>query len=465
MSDKTYDLLVLGAGPGGYVAAIRAAQLGLKTAIVDANAALGGTCLRIGCIPSKALLDSSHRYHSAQHELIDHGVHVAGVGLDLEKMMQRKDKVVKALTGGVKSLMKKNEVDVTHGRGVLRGPGEVEVTGDEGEKTTLEAEKIVLATGSVPSTLPGVELDGDRVGSSTEALAYPEVPERLVVIGAGYIGLELGSVWARLGSQVTVLEYLDRILPGMDLEIAKAAQKIFQKQGLELRLGTKVTGVERDGDLCRVQSEGNDPIECDRVLVAVGRKPASQEIGLEEVGVETDERGFVQVDEHYATNVPGVYAIGDLIGGALLAHKAEEEGIACVESIVTGYGHVHYDAIPGVVYTEPEIASVGRTQEQLEEDGVPFKKGTFPYRGNGRARAMGAEEGLVKVLAHQETDRILGVHILGAHAGDLIAEAVAAIEFGATAEDLARTSHAHPTLAEIVKEACLAATEDRAIHI
>lgn len=464
MPETNYDLLILGAGPGGYVAAIRAAQLGMRVACIDENPQLGGTCLRIGCIPSKALLDSSERYHQSQHELLQHGIHVAGVGLDIEQMMARKDKVVKTLTGGVRSLLKKNKVAVVTGRGRLIAANEVLVVDGKGTETTLHGQRIILATGSVPSTLPGVEFDGERIGSSTEALSYREIPERLVVIGAGYIGLELGSVWARLGARVTVLEYLDRILPGMDAEIAKAAHKVFEKQGLEILLGTQVTGVEREGDVCRVHRHGAESIAADAVLVAVGRKPASTGLGFEELGIETDARGFVKVDEHYQTNIQGVFAIGDLIGGALLAHKAEEEGVACVEAMATGYGHVNYDAIPGVVYTEPEIASVGKTQEQLESEGVAFRKGVFPYRANGRARAMGAEEGMVKVLVDATTDRILGVHILGAHAGDLIAEAVAAIEFGATAEDLARTSHAHPTLAEVLKEACLA-TADRALHI
>lgn len=466
MSDQPHDLIILGAGPGGYVAAIRAAQLGLDVACIDENAALGGTCLRVGCIPSKALLDSSERFHSAQHDLLQHGVHVAGVGLDLEQMMKRKDKVVKTLTGGVRSLLKKNKIRIIQGRGRLAGQGTVVVQSAEGNEETVQGAKIVLATGSVSAELQGVELDGERIGSSTEALSFPQVPEHLVVIGAGYIGLELGSVWARLGARVTVLEYLDRILPGMDAEIAKQAQKIFAKQGLEFRLGTKVTGATREegSTTCTVTCDGADNLECDAVLLAVGRRPATQGIGLEEAGVELDDRGFVRVDEHFRTNVEGVYAIGDLVGGALLAHKAEEEGIACVEGIAGGHGHVNYDAIPGVVYTEPEIAAVGRTEEQLEADGVAYRKGTFPYRANGRARAMGAEDGMVKVLAEESTDRLLGVHILGAHAGDLIAEAVAALEFGASAEDVARTSHAHPTLAEILKEACMASA-GRAVHI
>ncbi|MEM6705889.1 MAG: FAD-dependent oxidoreductase, partial [Acidobacteriota bacterium] len=317
--------------------------------------------------------------------------------------------------------------------------------------------------GTVPATLPGIELGG-KIGTSTEGLAYDQVPEHLVVIGAGYIGLEMGSVWARLGAKVTVLEYLDRILPGADAEIAAAAQKIFAKQGLDFQLGARVTGAREEGDGCVVEAEGHDPIHCDAVLVAVGRRPATEGIGLEELGVETDPRGYIVVDGKYQTNVPGVFAIGDLIGGLLLAHKAEEEGIACVESMATGYGHVNYDAIPGVCYTAPELATVGKTEEQLKEAGVDYRKGTFPFRGNGRARAVGHDDGMVKMLVDAKTDRILGVHILGHHAGDLIAEAVAAIEFGASAEDLARTSHAHPTLAEAVKEAALA-TDGRPIHI
>jgi len=453
---------VIGAGPGGYVAAIRAAQLGLDVACIEEEEALGGTCLRIGCIPSKALLEASERFHEAGHTLADFGINVTGVELDLPRMLERKNKVVLALTGGVAHLFKKNKVTRYRGHGRITGPGRVAVDGAAPEE--LEAKHVLIATGSSVAPLRGVTLDGDRIGTSTEALSYPEVPKHLVVIGAGVIGLELGSVWRRLGAKVTVLEYLGRILPGMDSEIAEEAERIFTKQGLEFRLGAKVTGARREGNQVFVSVEGQPDIECDRVLVAVGRVPNTAGLGLDTVGIELDPRGRVPIDDQFRTYVAGFYAIGDVVRGPMLAHKAEEEGVACVEHIVTGYGHVNYDAIPGVVYTHPEVASVGKTEEELKELNIPYRKGVFPYIANGRARALGAVEGRVKMLAHRDTDRILGVHIIGAHAGDLIAEAVTAIEFGATSEDVARTSHAHPSLAEIMKEAAFAVS-GRAIHI
>jgi len=459
---KKHDLIVIGAGPGGYVAAIRAAQLGLDVACIEDEEALGGTCVRVGCIPSKALLEASERYHEAGHTLADFGIKVSGVELDLPRMLERKTKVVAALTGGVAHLFKKNKITRYRGHGRIVGPGRVVVDGAQPEE--LEAKHVLIATGSNVAPLRGVTLDGDRVGTSTEALSYPEVPKHLVVIGAGYIGLELGSVWNRLGAKVTVLEYLERILPGMDSDIAEEAERIFTKQGIEFRLGSKVTGTRREGDKVFVSVEGQPDIECDRVLVSVGRVPNTTGLGLDTVGIELDPRGRIPIDDQFRTYVAGFYAIGDVVRGPMLAHKAEEEGVACVEHIVTGYGHVNYDAIPGVVYTHPEIASVGKTEDELKASNVPYRKGVFPYIANGRARALGAVEGRVKILAHQATDRILGVHIVGAHAGDLIAEAVAAIEFGATSEDIARTSHAHPTLAEIVKEAAFAVA-GRAIHI
>ena len=459
---KKHDLIVIGAGPGGYVAAIRAAQLGLDVACIEEEEALGGTCLRIGCIPSKALLEASERFHEAGHTLADFGINVTGVELDLPRMLERKNKVVLALTGGVAHLFKKNKVTRYRGHGRITGPGRVAVDGAAPEE--LEAKHVLIATGSSVAPLRGVTLDGDRIGTSTEALSYPEVPKHLVVIGAGVIGLELGSVWRRLGAKVTVLEYLGRILPGMDSEIAEEAERIFTKQGLEFRLGAKVTGARREGDQVFVSVEGQPDIECDRVLVAVGRVPNTVGLGLDTVGIELDPRGRVPIDDQFRTYVAGFYAIGDVVRGPMLAHKAEEEGVACVEHIVTGYGHVNYDAIPGVVYTHPEVASVGKTEEELKELNIPYRKGVFPYIANGRARALGAVEGRVKMLAHRDTDRILGVHIIGAHAGDLIAEAVTAIEFGATSEDVARTSHAHPSLAEIMKEAAFAVS-GRAIHI
>jgi len=459
---KQHELIVIGAGPGGYVAAIRAAQFGLDTAIVEKEPALGGTCLRIGCIPSKALLESSELYQEARHGFEAHGIALGEVGLDLKKMLKRKDAVVKALTGGVGSLIKKNKITRYEGHGRLAGSGKIVVDTADGDEK-LKAKHIVIATGSKVAPLRGVKLDGDRIGSSTEALSYNEVPGHLVVIGAGYIGLETGSVWLRLGAKVTVLEYLDRILPGMDAGLAAEAQKIFEKQGFKFRLGAKVTGAAVNGGRCTVEVEGLDPIECDRVLVAVGRIPNTDGLGLDEAGIEPDKGGRIPVDEHFATAAQGIYAIGDVIRGPMLAHKAEEEGIACVERIVTGFGHVNYDAIPGVAYTHPEIASVGKTEEQLKEAGIDYRKGQFPFRANGRARALGQMDGKVKILADAETDRVLGVHIIGPRAGDLIAEAAVAIEFGASSEDIARSNHAHPTLAEVLKEAALDVA-GRAIH-
>lgn len=458
-----HDMIIIGAGPGGYVAAIRAAQLGFNVACVEKEESLGGTCVRVGCIPSKAMLESSERFHDVQHSFKDHGINVDGVKLNLEKMLARKNKVVKANTDGVAYLFKKNDITRYQGTGEITAPGKVTVHGAEGDKD-LEAEHIIIATGSSVATIPGVEPDGDRIGTSTEALEYTEVPEHLIVIGAGYIGLELGSVWSRLGAKVTVLEYLDRILPGMDAELAKDALKIFKKQGLEFHLGSKVTSAKVEGDKVTVEVEGMDPITGDRVLVSTGRKANTEGLGLKDVGVELDERGRVKVDEHFKTNVEGIHAIGDVIPGPMLAHKAEEDGVACVELIKTGAGHVDYDIIPGIVYTEPEIATVGKTEEQLKDEGVEYNKGIFPYQANGRARALGMTEGKVKILADAGTDRVLGVHIIGARAGDLIAETVAAMAFGASSEDIARTVHAHPTLSEIVKEAALA-VEGRAIHM
>ncbi len=458
-----FDVIIIGAGPGGYVAAIRAAQLGLKVASVEKEPTLGGTCVRVGCIPSKALLESTERYADARDHLADHGVHVEGVRFDLAAMQARKEAVVKSNTDGVAYLFKKNGVERVTGTGRLVGPGEVHVDTADGERR-LEATHVVLATGSRVASLRGVTFDGDRVASSTEALAWDEVPSQLVVVGAGVIGLELGSVWRRLGAEVTVLEYLDRILPGIDGEIAKDARKLFAKQGMTIRTGVAVTGASVKSKRVTVQVDGGEDVEADRVLVATGRVPNHEGLGLADVGVQVDERGRVVVDDGFETTVPGVYAIGDLIHGPMLAHKAEEDGVALIERLVTGHGHVDYDLVPNVVYTDPEIASVGRTEEALTAQGVPFRKGTFPFQANGRARAMGRTEGKVKVLAHRDTDRVLGVHVLGPRAGDLIAEAVAAMAFHASSEDLARVVHAHPTLAEAVKEAALA-VEGRALHV
>jgi dihydrolipoamide dehydrogenase len=457
-----HDIVIIGAGPGGYVAAIRAAQLGFDVAVVEKAQTLGGTCVRVGCIPSKALLESSERYAEVQHAYRDHGIQVDGVTLDLSAMMARKDGVVKSNTDGVAFLFKKNKITRYQGTGTIQSVGQVKVQGDE--ETILECEHIIIATGSRVAPLNGVELDYDRIGTSSEAIAYSEVPGHLVVIGAGVIGLELGSVWKRLGSRVTVLEYLDRILPGMDAEIAKEALKVFQKQGIEFQLSAKVTGATSDGSGCTVTVEGQDDIQCDRVLLSTGRLPNTEGLGLETLDIKTDRRGAILVDEHFQTNVKGIYAIGDVIPGPMLAHKAEEDGVACVEMLKTGAGHVDYNLVPAVVYTEPEIATVGQTEEQLKDAGIQYRKGIFPYMANGRARALGATEGKVKILANASTDRVLGVHIIGKAAGDLIAEAVAAMTYGASSEDIARTVHAHPTLAEIVKEAALA-VDGRALHI
>ncbi|MCA9794435.1 MAG: dihydrolipoyl dehydrogenase [Candidatus Eremiobacteraeota bacterium] len=455
----SFDLIVIGGGPGGYVAAIRAAQLGQKVACVEKEDIFGGTCLRVGCIPSKALLESSELLHEAKSNFKRHGIVVGEVSVDLAAMMRRKDTIVKTLGKGIDGLFKKHGITPLKGTARFVDGSTIEV-----DDQRYQAKNFLIATGSVPASLPGIELDGDRIGSSTEALKYPEVPGHLVVIGAGAIGLELGSVWGRLGAKVTVLEYLDRILPGADLEIAQAAQASFKRQGMTFHLGCKVTGARLQGEGCIVERAEGDPIECDRVLVSVGRRPNTEGLGLEAIGLETDRRGFISVDEHFKTGVPGVYAIGDVIGGAMLAHKAEEEGVACVEHMVTGYGHVDHNLIPAVVYTHPEVASVGRTEEQLKEDGIEIRKGTFPFAANGRARALGSFDGLAKVIADAETDRILGVHIVGPRAGDLIAESVVAMAFSASSEDIARICHAHPTLPEVVKEAALA-VDGRPLHI
>ncbi|MEQ9408314.1 MAG: dihydrolipoyl dehydrogenase [Fuerstiella sp.] len=458
----SYDLIVIGAGPGGYVAAIRAAQLGLKTAVVEREQKLGGTCLRVGCIPSKALLETTELLERSRLDFAERGIKVGETTVDLPTMMAHKDGVVAHMDGGVQGLLKKHKIDRHFGHGRLLGDNRVEVVADN-ETTQLTARRILIATGSVPSSFPGMEPDGDRIGTSTEALSWPDVPGHLVVIGAGVIGLELGTVWRRLGSRVTVLEYLPRILPGTDAQVATEAQKILQKQGMEFHLGTKVQKVESDGTTCTIDMEGREPISCDRVLVAVGRRPCTDRLGLEQAGVQTDTRGFIQVNSSYQTTAPGVFAVGDVIGGAMLAHKAEEEGIACVEKIVTGYSHINYGAIPGVIYTAPEIASVGETEDALKEQGRRIRVGRFRFAANGRARAAGHVDGFVKIIADADTDRVLGVHIIGAHAGELIAEAVLAMEFGASSEDIARCCHAHPTLAEAVKEAAMA-VDRRAIH-
>lgn len=459
MAEQNFDLVVLGGGPGGYVSAIRGAQLGLKTAVIDENPQFGGTCLRVGCIPSKALLESSHLLVEARDHMVEHGITATKLTVDLAAMMKRKSNIVDTLTGGINMLLKRNKVTTYVGRGTLAGNGKVSVsTGD-----TLTAKHIIVATGSNPMKLPGIEFDDNFIGDSTTALSYSSVPRTLVVIGGGYIGLELGSVWNRLGAKVIILEGMDRVLAGLDQEIARGAKRTFEKQGLEFRTSMWVESAKRSGKGCVVKCKDHDPIECDRVLVSAGRSPNTKGIGLETAGVQVDKRGFITVDSNMKTSANGVYAIGDCVGGAMLAHKASEEGVACVEKIVTGHGHVNYDAIPAIVYTHPEIASVGKTEEQLKEAGIKYRKGSCPFGANGRARAIGDVDGKIKVLADAETDRILGVHAIGARAGDLIAEAAIAMNFGASSEDLARCCHAHPTLSEIMQEAALA-VDGRAIH-
>ena len=466
---SAYDLVVIGTGPGGYVCAIRAAQLGLRTAVVEKRATHGGTCLNVGCIPSKALLHASEAYEEAGKHFPTLGIEVSGVKLDLKKMMAFKQEGVAGNTKGVEFLLKKNKVDSYHGTGRIAGAGRVEVVAEDGGNHMLETKNIVIATGSDVAPLKGVEIDEKTVVSSTGALELEKVPGKLVVIGAGVIGLELGSVWRRLGSEVLVIEYLDRVLPGMDGEVGKQFQRILEKQGITFKLSAKVTGVStgKGGATVTVEPAAGgeaETIKADAVLVSIGRVPYTQGLGLESVGVQLDNRGRIQTDSHYATNVTGIYAIGDVIAGPMLAHKAEDEGVAVAEILAGQSGHVNYAVIPNVVYTFPEVASVGRTEEELKKDGVAYKAGKFPFTANGRAKANGTTDGFVKILADAESDKVLGVHIVGADAGNLIAEVAVAMEFSASAEDIARTCHAHPTLTEAVKEAALA-VDKRAIHI
>ena len=467
----TYDVIVIGGGPGGYVAAIRAGQLGMKVACVENRATLGGTCLNIGCIPSKALLQSSEKFEETRHALAQHGIKVAGVDLDLGTMLARKDKVVSDNVKGIEFLFKKNKVDWIKGKGRITAPGTVQVAlnGDGGGSTDLKAKSIVIATGSDIVQLPGVEVDEKQVVSSTGALSLPQVPKHLVVVGGGYIGLEMGSVWRRLGAEVTVVEFLDRITPNMDNEVGKQLQRVLQKAGFKFMLGTKVVAAKKDKSgvtLTLEPAQGGDRTElkADVVLVAIGRRPYTDGLGLETVSVQLDNRGRIMVDGNFQTNVPGIYAIGDVIAGPMLAHKAEEEGTVVVEMLSGLRPHINYDAIPAVIYTWPEVASVGKTEEELKAAGVQYKTGKFPFTANGRARANGMTEGFVKILADAKTDRVLGMHIIGPDAGTMIAEAALALEYGASAEDIARTSHAHPTLNEAVKEAALA-VEGHPIHI
>lgn len=463
-NNKIFDVVVIGGGPGGYVAAIRAAQLGLKVACVEKRGALGGTCLNVGCIPSKALLHSSELFEEMGHAA-EHGIKVGKLDVDIKAMMARKDKVVLDLTKGIEGLFKKNKVEYFKGHGTIVGPDAVKID----DSDMLKAGKIIIATGSEVMPLPGVTIDEKKIVSSTGALELSEIPAHLVVVGGGVIGLELGSVWRRLGSKVTVVEFLDRIVPGTDSEVAKQFQRILEKQGIEFKLGTKVTAVDAKGKTATLTLEPaaggkKEELKADVVLVAIGRRPHTDKLGLDKVGVKLDERGRVIVNNHFQTNIPSIYAIGDVIAGPMLAHKAEEEGVAVAETIAGQAGHINYDAIPGVIYTAPEVATVGKSEDELKKEGVAYKVGKFPFLANSRGRAVGLTDGFVKILADAKTDRVLGVHIIGPDAGTLIAEAVLAMEYGASSEDIARTCHAHPTLNEAVKEAALA-VDSRAIHI
>jgi len=464
-----YDVIVIGSGPGGYVAAIRCAQLGMKTAIVEKEPTLGGTCLNIGCIPSKALLDSSEHYHNAEQNFKEHGINLENLQVDLPQMITRKAGVVKANVDGVAFLMKKNKIDVLEGFGSFKDKNTVTVTAKDGSTKDHSTKNTIIATGSVVAELPFAQIDGKRIIGSTEALELQEVPKHLVIIGGGYIGMEMGSVYARLGAKVTVLEFMDRITPGMDSTMSKELQRALKKHlKFDFKLQHKVTSVENTGDEVVIKAEDKKgkevEVKGDYVLMSIGRKAYTDKLGLENIGLSTDNRGKVEVDEHLKTKVDGVYAIGDVIRGAMLAHKAEEEGVFVAETIAGQKPHINYNLIPGVIYTWPEVAGVGQTEEQLKEKGTPYNVGSFPFRALGRARASGDIDGVVKVLAHKETDEIMGVHIIGARAADMIAEAVVAMEYRASAEDVARMSHAHPTYTEAMKEACLAATGNRSIH-
>jgi len=464
---EQFDVVIIGSGPGGYIAAIRAGQLGLKAALVEKDKELGGTCLNVGCIPSKALLTSSDHFMFAKKEAEKHGIVIDEVHVDLSKMQQRKDKVVKTMNSGVRALMKTNKVTTFEGLGAISAPGKVSIKSSSGEVQEIETKNIVIATGSVPVELPFAKFDGKTIVSSTEALCFTEPPKKLLVIGAGAIGLELGSVWSRLGSEVTMLEFLPRIAVGFDLELSNLLQRSMTAQGITFHLETKVSAVKIDnGRAVATATKGKEELkfDADKVLVSVGRRPFSEGVGAEKVGVEFDERKRIKVDKHFRTNVEGIYAIGDVIAGPMLAHKAEDEGIACVELIAGKSGHVNYDAIAGIIYTNPELAGVGLTEDQAKEKGIDVRIGKFPFRANGRALANEDIDGMVKFVADAKTDRILGAHILQHMASELIAEAVSVIEFGGSSEDLGRTCHSHPTLSEAVKEAALA-VEKRALHI
>ncbi|KWV59854.1 dihydrolipoamide dehydrogenase [Bradyrhizobium macuxiense] len=464
----SYDLVVIGTGPGGYVCAIRAAQLGMKVAVVEKNATLGGTCLNVGCMPSKALLHASEMFEEAAHSFAKMGVSVSAPKLDLAAMMNFKQQGIDGNVKGVEFLMKKNKIDVLKGTGKILGAGKVEVSGD-GKTEVVETKNIVIATGSDIARLKGIDIDEKRIVSSTGALSLEKVPEKLLIIGAGVIGLELGSVWRRLGADVMVVEFLDRILPGMDGEVAKQFQRMLEKQGFVLKLGAKVTSVDTSGKTLSVKVEpaaggAAETLEADVVLVCIGRVPYTEGLGLKEAGVALDSRGRVEIDSHFSTNVNGIYAIGDVVAGPMLAHKAEDEGVACAEIIAGQAGHVNYDVIPGVVYSTPEVSSVGKTEEELKQAGIAYTAGKFPFTANGRSKVNQTTDGFVKILADAKTDRVLGVHIVGREAGEMIHEACVLMEFGGSAEDLARTCHAHPTRSEAIKEAALAVGK-RAIHM
>lgn len=464
-----FDVTVIGSGPGGYVAALRCAQLGFKTALIEKYSTLGGTCLNVGCIPSKALLDSSEHFENAKHNFANHGIIINEPQADLARMVARKNEVVDQTTKGINFLMDKNKVTVFEGLGSFESATQVKVTKNDGSSEILETKYAIVATGSKPSTLPFITIDKERIITSTEALNLKEIPKHLVVIGGGVIGLELGSVYLRLGSQVTVVEYMDKIIPTMDGALSKELTKVLKKQGMKFMLSTGVQSVERNGDSVKITAKDKKgeevSVEGDYVLVSVGRKPFTEGLGLEKAGVELDERGRVKVNDHLQTKVANIYAIGDVVKGAMLAHKAEEEGVFVAETLAGQKPHINYNLIPGVVYTWPEVAGVGKTEEQLKEEGAAYKVGSFPMRALGRSRASGDIDGLIKILADEKTDEVLGVHMIGARAADLIAEAVTAMEFRASAEDISRMSHAHPTYAEAIKEAALDATGKRAIHM
>ncbi len=464
-----YQVIVIGSGPGGYIAAIRCAQLGMKVAIIEKYDVLGGTCTNVGCIPSKALLDSSEHYHNAEKAFEEHGIGVKGLLIDFKKMVERKNSVVKANNDGIAFLMKKNKIDTYYGTGSFVSKNKVAITNAKGEKTEIEGEKIIIATGSKPANLPFIKVDKKRVITSTEALTLTEIPKHLIIIGGGIIGVELGSAYKRLGAKVTVVEFLDKIVPSMDDDVCKELLRVLRKQGMEFMLSTKVTGAAVKGKEVTVTAENKagEKVELkgDYCLVAVGRVPYTEGLNLEAAGVAKDERGRIAVNDHLETNVPGIYALGDVVRGAMLAHKAEEEGVLLAELLAGQKPHINYNLIPGVAYTWPEAASVGATEQELKTKGVAYKSGKFPFRALGRARASGDLDGFVKVLASKETDEILGVHIIGARAADLIIEGVVAMEYRASAEDIARMSHPHPTYTEAFKEACLTATENRPLNM